>query len=149
MLQRCEPHASSEYETYCPWFYFGVFLLTTYNSYRWGIVQVCMLTCDFQHQPVICHPLCQSWGYSTPLSPSQFIKQSSSVYHWPSIHFSGTDTRGFSNLVRIHRTHGFQTHTYFSNKDLFLFMDEEGNSTTWPNMIRPFTVELAVIIDNT
>lgn len=63
--------------------------------------------------------------------------------------FSGTDTRGFSNLVRIHRTHGFQTHTYFSNKDLFLCMDEEVNSTTWPNMIRPFTVELAVIIDNT
>lgn len=81
--------------------------------------------------------------------PSQYIEQSSSVYHWPSIHFSGTDTRGFSNLVRIHRTHGFQTHTYFSNKDLFLCMDEGVNSTTWPNMIRPFTVELAVIIDNT
>lgn len=47
--------------------------------------QLIHCTCDFQHQPVICRPLCQSSGCRTPLFPSQFIEQRSSVCHWSSI----------------------------------------------------------------
>lgn len=50
--------------------------------------------------------------------------------------------RGFSNLVGIHKTRGF------SNIDLFLCMDEGVSTTTWPEINRPFTADLAVIIDN-
>lgn len=49
--------------------------------------------------------------------------------------------RGFSNLVGIHKTCGF------SNIDLFLCMDEGVSTTTWPKINRPFTVDLAVIIN--